>query len=214
MNPDLFWLTDSQFSKIALHLPTNTGGTARVDDRRVISGIVHGLKSGGRWIDAPPDYGPKKTLYNRYVRWAQKGVWVALFQTLAQAGGPPEGGADRLLRRESPSLGERRKTNGPPRRQVACEVGLRGKANCHPVPGHRESAVRADARKRPIHPGNSRRRDRHGLRSWSQTIISNRAIVLGAGECREREHSRIVCPTGGTPWRPASSVAPNHSRSD
>jgi transposase len=90
MNPDLFWLTDSQFSKIAPHLPTNTRGKARVDDRRVISGIVHVLKSGGRWIDAPPDYGPKKTLYNRYVRWAQKGVWVALFQTLAQAGGPPE----------------------------------------------------------------------------------------------------------------------------
>ena len=49
------------------HLPTDTRGKARVDDRRVISGIVHVLKSGGRWIDAPPEYGPKKTLYNRYV---------------------------------------------------------------------------------------------------------------------------------------------------
>jgi len=38
---------------------------------------------------APPDYGPKKTLYNRYVRWAAKGVWVDLFHALAQAGGPP-----------------------------------------------------------------------------------------------------------------------------
>ena len=47
------------------------------------------LKSGGRWIDAPPEYGPKKTLYNRYVRWAAKGVWVQLFEALAQAGGPP-----------------------------------------------------------------------------------------------------------------------------
>ena len=46
-------------------------------------------KSGGRWIDAPREYGPKKTLYNRYVRWAAKGVWVDLFQALAQAGGPP-----------------------------------------------------------------------------------------------------------------------------
>jgi len=42
----------------------------------------------GRWIDAPPEYGPKKTLYNRYVRWAAKGVWMKLFQALAQAGGP------------------------------------------------------------------------------------------------------------------------------
>ena len=88
---DHFWLTDVQFSKIAPHLPADTRGKARVGDRRVISGIIHVLKSGGRWIDAPPEYGPKKTLYNRYVRWAEnlsrakgsegaKGVWVDLFQ--------------------------------------------------------------------------------------------------------------------------------------
>ncbi len=44
---------------------------------------------GARWVDAPPDYGPRKTLYNRYVRWAAKGVWVELFHALARAGGPP-----------------------------------------------------------------------------------------------------------------------------
>jgi transposase len=86
---DQFWLTDAQFSKIAPHLPTDTRGKALVDDRRVISGIVHLLKSGGRWIDAPPEYGPKKTLYNRYVRWAAKGVWIDLFHALARAGEPP-----------------------------------------------------------------------------------------------------------------------------
>ncbi|WP_306891567.1 IS5 family transposase [Ancylobacter amanitiformis] len=89
MNRDRFWLTDAQFTRIAPHLPTDTRGKPRVDDRRVISGIVHVLKSGGRWIDAPPDYGPRKTLYNRYVRWAAKGVWVDLFHALASAGGPP-----------------------------------------------------------------------------------------------------------------------------
>ena len=90
MNRDHFWLTDDQFSKIEPHLPTDTRGKARVDDRRVISGIINVLRSGGRWIDAPPEYGPRKTLYNRYVRWAAKGVWSALFHALAQAGGPPE----------------------------------------------------------------------------------------------------------------------------
>src|SRR6202051_967506 len=89
MNPDLFWLTDSQFSKIALHLPTDTRGKARVDDRRVISGIVHVLKSGCRWADAPAVYGPRKTLYNRFVRGAAKGVWLDIFHALAAAGGPP-----------------------------------------------------------------------------------------------------------------------------
>ena len=89
MNRDCFWLTDEQFARIAPHLPTDTRGKPRVDDRRVISGIVHVLKSGGRWVDAPAVYGPRKTLYNRFVRWAAKGVWVDLFHALAPAGGPP-----------------------------------------------------------------------------------------------------------------------------
>ena len=89
MNRDCFWLTDEQFAKIEPHLPSDTRGKARVDDRRVISGIIQVLKSGGRWVDAPSAYGPRKTLYNRFVRWAAKGVWVDLFYALAQAGGPP-----------------------------------------------------------------------------------------------------------------------------
>jgi len=55
----------------------------------VISGIVHVLRSGGRWIDAPAVYCPRKTLYNRFVRWAAKGVWVDIFHVLASEGGPP-----------------------------------------------------------------------------------------------------------------------------
>jgi transposase len=90
MSRDFFWLTEAQFDRIRPHLPTDTRGKARVDDRRVISGIVHVLKSGGRWVDAPAVYGPRKTLYNRFVRWAEKGVWEKLFRALASAGGPPE----------------------------------------------------------------------------------------------------------------------------
>ena len=82
-------MSDAQFAKIEPHLPTGTRGKPRVDDRRVISGIIQVLKSGGRWIDAPAVYGPRKTLYNRFVRWAAKGVWTDLFQALATAGGPP-----------------------------------------------------------------------------------------------------------------------------
>ena len=86
---DQFWLTDEQFAKIAPPLPTNTRGKPRVDERRVISGIVHVLRSGGRWADAPAEYGPRKTLYNRFVRWAAKGVWQDVVHALAAAGGPP-----------------------------------------------------------------------------------------------------------------------------
>lgn len=88
MDRDLFWLSEAQFLRILPHLPSDTRGKARVDDRRVISGIIHVLKSGGRWIDAPGAYGAKKTLYNRYVRWAAKGVWMNLFHALSASEGP------------------------------------------------------------------------------------------------------------------------------
>ncbi len=78
--------TQEQFRRIESYLPTDTHGKGRVDDRRVISGIVHVVKSGGRWIDAPLECGPRKTLYNRYVRWAAKGVWCDLFHALTSAG--------------------------------------------------------------------------------------------------------------------------------
>jgi transposase len=65
---DEFWLTDEQFQRLEPFLPTDARGVARVDDRRVISGIVQVLKSDCRWKDASPDYGPHKTLYNRLVR--------------------------------------------------------------------------------------------------------------------------------------------------
>jgi transposase len=50
-----FWLTEQQWSRIEPHLPADVRGKARVDDRRVISGIVHVLKSGCRWCDCPPE---------------------------------------------------------------------------------------------------------------------------------------------------------------
>ena len=84
-----FWLSEAQFERISECLPTDTRGVARADDRRVISGIIHVLQSGCRWKDAPKPYGPHKTLYNRFVRWAEKGVWDRLFHHLAAAGGPP-----------------------------------------------------------------------------------------------------------------------------
>ena len=66
---DFFWFSDAQWARIEPLLPTDTRGKERVDDRRVLSGIVHALKNGGRWADCPREiYGPKKTLYNRFVR--------------------------------------------------------------------------------------------------------------------------------------------------
>lgn len=68
MDTHFFWLSEAQFARLRPLLPTATRGIARVDDRRVISGVVQVLQSGCRWRDAPPVCGPSKTLYNRFVR--------------------------------------------------------------------------------------------------------------------------------------------------
>jgi transposase len=86
MSKKLFWLSDEQWARIEQHLPRDVRGVARVDDRRVISGIVHVLRSGCRWCDCPEAYGPPTTIYNRFVRWARRGVWENLFRELAGQG--------------------------------------------------------------------------------------------------------------------------------
>lgn len=86
MRRNLFWLSEQQWQHIEPLLPKDVRGKARVDDRRVISGIVHVIKSGCRWCDCPPEYGPPTTIYNRFVRWAERGVWERLFRELAARG--------------------------------------------------------------------------------------------------------------------------------
>lgn len=81
---DGFWLSDAQWKAIKPHLPTNQPGARRVDDRRVLSGIIHVLQSGCRWRDCPSEYGPHTTLYNRWNRWSRRAIWRRLFEALRE----------------------------------------------------------------------------------------------------------------------------------
>ena len=81
-----YWLTEEQFSKISPLLPKKPRGVPRVDDRRVLSGIIFCLQRGYRWSDVPVEYGPAKTLYNRYKRWSEAGVFERIFEALARDG--------------------------------------------------------------------------------------------------------------------------------
>ena len=82
----LFWLSDTQWAAIEPHLPKNQPGARRVDDRRVISGIIHVLRTGCRWCDCPAEYGPPTTIYNRFNRWSRRRFWTGLLEALASAG--------------------------------------------------------------------------------------------------------------------------------
>jgi transposase len=82
----LFWLSDEQWAVVEPYLPKNQPGARRVDDRRVISGILHVLKIGCRWQDCPAEYGPSTTVYNRFNRWSRRRFWVELLEALATSG--------------------------------------------------------------------------------------------------------------------------------
>ncbi len=79
---NLYWLTDEQMARLAPYFP-KSHGRPRVDDRRVLSGIIFVNRNGLRWRDAPKDYGSHKTLYNRWKRWGQMGVFTRMMEGLS-----------------------------------------------------------------------------------------------------------------------------------
>lgn len=79
---NLYWLTDEQMARLQPYFPKNYG-KPRVDDRRVLSGIIFVNRNGLRWRDAPRDYGPHKTLYNRWKPWSDKGIFLQMMEGLA-----------------------------------------------------------------------------------------------------------------------------------
>ena len=89
---DLIWLSEAQMRRIEPHFPLSHG-VPRVDDRRIISGIIFVIRNGLRWRDAPAAYGPHKTIYNRFIRWSRMGVFNKIFAGLAAKGGK----ADQLM---------------------------------------------------------------------------------------------------------------------
>jgi transposase len=69
-----FWLSEAQWGTIEPLLPRNQPGAGRTDHRRVISGIVHVLKTGCRLQDCPSVYGPPTPIYNRFRQHDSQGV--------------------------------------------------------------------------------------------------------------------------------------------
>ena len=86
---ELFLMSERQMARIAPHFPLSHG-VPRVDDRRVVSGIVYVIRNGLQWRDAPTGYGPHKTLYNRFIRWSRLGVFNRIFASLADEGPRPK----------------------------------------------------------------------------------------------------------------------------
>ena len=78
-----FDLNDKEWAIVEPLLPTDVRGKPRVDDRRVLNGIFYVLRTHCPWRDLPERYGPRMTVYNRFNRWAKRGVWEPVFAALA-----------------------------------------------------------------------------------------------------------------------------------
>ncbi|GLQ85401.1 IS5 family transposase [Gluconobacter sphaericus NBRC 12467] len=86
---DLLWLTDEQMERLRPFSP-KSHGKPRVDDRRVLSGIIFVNRNGLRWRDAPREYGSHRTLYNRWKRWSDMGVFMRIMDGLSAAKAEPQ----------------------------------------------------------------------------------------------------------------------------
>ena len=86
---DLLLLSEAQMRRIEPYFPLSHG-IPRVDDRLILSGIVFVLRNGLRWRDAPREYGPHKTIYNRFIRWSRLGVFNRILAELTAKSGRPE----------------------------------------------------------------------------------------------------------------------------
>lgn len=84
---DYFWLSNKAWATLEPHLPKNQPGARRVDDRRRHQWYPAHTQDRQ---DVPSEYGPAKTIYNRYVRWARRGVWLRIFAKVAAAGPIPD----------------------------------------------------------------------------------------------------------------------------
>ena len=86
---NLYWLSEDQMARLRPFFP-KSHGKPRVDDRRVLSGIISINRNGLRWSDAPKEYGPAKTLYNRWKRWGDMGVFARMMEGLASEATVPK----------------------------------------------------------------------------------------------------------------------------
>lgn len=86
---ELWLLSKTQMRRIEPYFPLSHG-IPRVDDRRIVSGIIYVIKHGLMWRDAPAAYGPHKTIYNRFIRWSRLGVFSRIFAELTGKAGQPD----------------------------------------------------------------------------------------------------------------------------
>ena len=79
-------LTDQQWQRIEGFLPGKAGDPGRTgeDNRRFVDAVIFVAKTGIPWADLPDRYGKPNSVWRRYDRWCEKGVWAVIFKALGE----------------------------------------------------------------------------------------------------------------------------------
>ena len=104
-------MRDFEWNFIETLLPNNSRGVKRVDDRRVINGILYALRTGIPWQDMPEQYGPWSTIYNRLNRWSKTGIWDKIFEAIVDSHNTDTVMVDSTSIRAHPSTAKLKKTD-------------------------------------------------------------------------------------------------------
>jgi transposase len=80
-------LSEAEWRLLKDFLPAERGRKSRpaLDNRRIVNGILWRIRTGAPWRDLPEKYGKWMTVYQRFRRWSEAGIWEAVATTLAQA---------------------------------------------------------------------------------------------------------------------------------
>ncbi len=76
-------LSDAEWKRVEALLPTQPGPRSKRGDREFVNAVIWRVRTGVPWRDLPERFGAWQTIYDRFTRWAKRGVWERLFKELA-----------------------------------------------------------------------------------------------------------------------------------
>jgi transposase len=78
-------LRDDQYERIAQLLPGRAGSRGRpvADNREFVEAVLWIARTGSPWRDLPEEFGGWNSVYKRFARWSQAGIWHRVFAALA-----------------------------------------------------------------------------------------------------------------------------------
>jgi transposase len=78
-------LSDAQWERVAPLLPGKASdpGRSGADNRRFLEAVLWIVRTGAPWRDLHPEFGNWNSVFQRFRRWAVKGIFERLFQVLS-----------------------------------------------------------------------------------------------------------------------------------